>query len=329
MKEFYVKPDLVVAETDDELIVYEPPKMPFWKKLLIYCAVWFVIILGACFVTHSIVNQYNASTPKTAMDNYVALAKHEIFFDAISNAIPDHNNRHEPLYSTAGRISDLYTSPLTYVKLASEYTNENPVYVVRHNGENMFKVTLEYGNSTGFMGFKSYRVKKSELINDTVLNFQDYYVVFPSDSYVFINERKLQSQLTGVYEMFDIFGNENYYGIVLKDMLLEPKVMAQRYDYMTFLASSIPVNRVGNYFVFPYNGGELQTYKITVPKGALVSIGGKLVSDFFISETIEVDANEMTVYTVPTVCGEQPVRVQYNEKALELIQDGNSFTVEY
>ncbi len=326
MKEFYVKPELVVAETDDELIVYEPPKMPFWKKLLIYCAVWFVIIFGACFATLSIANQYNAATPKTAMDNYMALAKHEIFFDAISKAIPNYDNKHEPLYSTAGRITDLYTSPLTYVKLANEYTDENPVYVIRHNGENMFKVTLEHSDSTGFMGFNGYRVKNTELINDRVLNFQDYYVVFSSDSYVFINERKLQSQLTGVYEMFDIFGDENYYGIVLKDMLLEPKVMAQRYDYMTFLTSSVPATRIGNYFIFPYTGGELQTYTITVPEDALVAIGGKLVSDFFISETKEIDGTNMTVYTVPTVSGEQTVRVQYNDKTINVIQDGNEFT---
>ena len=329
MKEFYIKPELVVAETDDEFIVYEPPKMPFWQKLLIYCAAWFVIIFCACFATLSITNQYSAATPKAAIDSYMALAKHEIFFDAISNAILDYNSKHEPLYSTAGRISDLYTSPFTYVKLASEYTEENPVYVIRHDGENMFKVTLEHSNSTGFMGFKGYRVKSTELINDGVLGFHDYYVVFSSDSYIFINERKLQSQLTGVYEMFDIFGNDSYYGIVLENMMLEPKIMAQRYDYMTSLMSSIPANRVGNYFIFPYTDGEFKTYTITVPENALVSIGGKLVSDFFISETKEIDGNRMTVYIVPTVCGEQPVRVQYNGKAINVIQDGNNFTVEY
>ncbi|MBE6679914.1 MAG: hypothetical protein E7598_05250 [Ruminococcaceae bacterium] len=326
MKENYIKPELVVAETDDELIVYEPPKTPFWQKLMIYCIIWLVLIFGACYLTLSIVAQYEASLPQTAINSYISQAKHEIFFDAISTAIPNHDNRHEPTYSTAGRISDLYTSPLTYVKLANEYTEENPVYVIRHNGDNMFKVTLERGESTGFWGFEGYRVQKNELINDSVLNFKSYCVVFSSSSYVFINERKLQSQITGVYEMFDIFGTDGYYGIVLKDMLMEPKVMAQKYDYMSFLTTSIPVQRVDNYFMFPYNG-QFNTYTITAPETALVAIDGKLVSDFFISETKEIDGVSMKVYTVRTVWGTPPVRAQYNGKEVQVLQNGNEFTV--
>lgn len=327
MKEFYIKPELVVSETDDALIVFEPPKMPFWQKLTIYCLVWLVLIFGVGYATLEIVTQYNESTPTYAMDKYMALAKQEIFFDAISSALPNFDNRHEPTYSTSGRISDMYTSPLKYVKLANEYTEENPVYVIRHNGENMFKITLERGEATGFMGFEGYRVKKSELINDSLLTFNDYCVVFSSDSYIFINERKLQPQLTGVYEMFEIFGNENYYGIVLNDMLLEPKVMAQRYDRNSTAMASIPVSRVDNYFIFPYNKDNFLTYTVTAPSDALIAIGGKLVSDFFITETKEVDGEEFKVYTIHTVCGEQKVRAQLGNKEVEVIQDGNSFTV--
>ncbi len=327
MKEFYVKPELVVAETDDEIIVYEPPKMPFWQKLAIYCAAWLVIVFGACYLTFSITVQYNESMPKTTMDNYMSLAKHEIFFDALSNALPNYESRYEPMYSTAGRISDLYTSPLTYVKAANEYTDENPVYIIRHNGNDMFKVTLEHGESTGFMGFIGYRIKKSELINSEVINFKDYCVVFSSDSYVFINERKLESQITGVFELFDVFSDNKYHGIVLNDMLLEPKVMAQRYDYMSFLTTSVPLQRIDNYFLFPAGQDSFETYTIIVPTDALVAIGDKLVSDFFITETKEIDGKEMKVYTVNTVCGEQKVRAQYGGKEVEVIQNGNSFTI--
>ncbi len=318
MKDFYVKPELVVAETDEEFIVFEPPKMPFWQKLLIYCSIWLVLTFIVSVFTHSVCKQYAAAQPETAITSYMSLAKQEIFFDAISSAMPGHDNKYEPTYSTAGRIANMYTSPLSFAKLSNEFTEENPVYIIKHNGENMFKVTLEYGDPTGFMKFRGYRVMKTELVNENLLTLNSYNVVFSSDSFVFINERKLDSQLTGVFEMFDVFGNNNYYGIVLKDMLLEPKIMVQRFNYTNYTTTTLDCKRVDDYFIFPYKGGELHTVKFSAPSGATVKIGDKEVSDFFITSTEIVNGVEMSVYTVPTVYGEQPVTAYINEKEVEV-----------
>ncbi len=328
MKKFYVDPELVVSETEDEYIIYEPPKMPFWQKLSIYCSIWLAVIIAALFFTLSAVKQYDRSMPRHTMDDYISLSKQEIFFDAISTALPKFSSRYEPTYSTAGRISDMYTSPLTYIKLANEYTDENPVYMVQHAGENMFKVTLERADSTGFMKFPGYRVKHTELVNENLLSFNDYYVVFSSDSFVFINERKLESKLSGVFEMVDIFGGTGYYGIMLKDMLLEPKISAQRYDRISTSTTPLSVQRFGNYFMFPISSDTFFTYTITAPANALITIGGQIVSDFFVTKTSEVDGKEIKVYTVPTVCGEQVVRAQIGKKEVTVLQDGCSFTVQ-
>lgn len=325
MKEFYKPPEVITPDMEAELIFVESEKTPFWKKLLIYCAVWLVIICIACGFMWSVMSQYEASLPTTAMDEYIVSSRQDMFFFATSSLLDEIDNKFENSYDCASKLSKNYSGTLTYTKLTTEYTYENPTYIISHNGENLFKVTLEHDEETGFMKFKKYAVKSVELLKPDLITFDSYKIVFASNMLVHINNTSFGTSLDE-YERVDIFGRSDYYGIVVDNFVHEPEVVALSYIYEEAPEKVITAKRVGNYYIFERDGEETSTLTITAPTDAIVSIDEKQVSKLFATKQYTAGSTEMTVYTVPTVFEAKKITVTLDGKPLELIQNGLSFT---
>lgn len=325
-KKIYEAPEEISPDMDAEVVFVPPRGTPFWKKLLSYLGVWLIIITIACMLMWSVMSQYEAALPHTAMDEYIQSSRQEMFFLSISKMFNGIDNKFESAYDVSSKLSKEYSGTLTYTKLTSEYTHENPVYIIKHGGENLFKVTLEEGLETGFMKFKDYRVKSIELVKSDLFTFKSYKIVFASNMLVHINNTSLGTTLADL-ERVDIFGADDYYGIVVKNFAYDPEIVALSYVYADTPEKVISARRVGDYYIFEREGEEMHTLTITAPTEAEVAIDDKVVTSEFATEQYVADNGQsITVYTVPTVFNAKNLTVKLNGKPLEVKQDGLTFT---
>ena len=322
MKQFYEPPELITPDMEAEIVFVAPAGTPFWKKLLIYCAVWVAIIGIACGVMWSIMRQYEEALPATAMDEYIESSRQDMFFFALSDMFDEIGNRFESAFDTASTISRDFPGELTYSKLATEYTYDRPVYIIKHNGDNLFKVTLAEGEETGFMKFNKFFVDKVELIKPEMFTLSSYKVVFSSNMLIYINNTSLGTNLDK-YEKIDIFGESNYHAVNLTNFICEPQIVALEYLNEIEPDNVVDVKRVGDFYIFERKDEPLTTLKITVPTGTTVKIDGKTVSDMFISEAyIEPKTqSEMTVYVIPTVYSVSDVSASKDGEIINLIKE--------
>ncbi len=329
MKEFYEEPEFITPDMEAELIFIPPEGTPFWKKLLTYCFVWLVVIIIACGLMWTVLDQYEASLPETAMDEYILTSRQDMFFFAISALYDKIDNRFENAYDSASAISKNFNGALTYEKFDSEYTDETPVYIIRHNGEDLFKVTLEHDEETGFMKYKDYAVNRVELLNSEFLTHNSYKLVFASNMLININSTSLGTELDE-FEKVDTFGGENYYGVVINDFIIEPEIVALMYKntYSEFPDKVVTAKRVNNYYIFERDDDQTYTLTITVPANATVQIDGAEVADSFVTKRFTEGDAELKVYTVPTVFSHEEVTAAVNGRAIELVNDGYAYTAQ-
>ena len=336
MKEPYIKPNLIVRETDTEIIVFEPPKMSFGKKLGIYLSLWIVLTIAACLVAWSAVTQFDRAQPIYTIEQYSASSKQDLFFSAISGTEFDKGNEYETAYELAGMLAQHYQNKFSYTEDETEYTTKNPVYIIKHNGTDLFKVVLEQQKPTGLFGFTNYAVKKIELLDTSKLEFNAYRFVFPSNAYVFINGHRLDKSISDKYVMFDIFESErpdllnkgyyeeksnNYYGIVIENFAFEPTVTSRQF-ISSEQTAELECRRDGNYFIFDYPGARLYSMIISTPENSDVYINNRLVSDMFLTgSSVYGESLNMKEYTIPTVYGNSKIQALIGESMLTIVAD--------
>ena len=228
------------------------------------------------------------------------------------------------LYESASKLSKKFNGTLTYVA-ADEYTDEKPVYIIRHDGENLFKVKLEKDTETGFAGFKNYTVTKTELIKSDFISLKSYKLIFAANMLIHINNKSLETSLDG-FERVDIFGRSDYYGIVLSGFVTEPEIVAVVYKYANSPDKISSPRRIGDYYIFEREGEEMHTVTISAPAEAEVKIDSKTVSKLFETKRYVSDNTEMITYTVPTVCAAKSISATLNGEPLEIVQNGMWFT---
>ncbi len=324
MKDFYEAPEVVTSDMEAELIFVPPEGSPFWKKLLIYCTVWIVIIALSCALLWSVIGQYEKSLPNTAMDKYILSSRQDMFFHAISSLYDAIDNKYESAYDSASILSKNFNGELTYIA-TDEYTDDMPVYIIRHNGENLFKVKLERDAETGFAGFKNYAVTEVELVKSDFINLKSYKLIFAANMLININNTSLDTNLDG-FERIDIFGRSDYYGIVLSGFVTEPEIVAVVYKYANSPDKISSPRRLNDYFIFERDGEEMYTLTISVPANAEVKIDNKTVSKFFETKHFTDGGKEMVTYTVPTVFAAKTITATLDGVPLELEQNGMWFT---
>ena len=322
MKQFYEPPELITPDMEAEIVFVAPSGTPFGKKLLTYCLVWLAVIGIACGLMWSVMQQYEEALPATAMDEYIESSRQDMFFFALSDMFDKIDNRFESAFETASTISKEYSGTLTYSKLATEYTHDRPVYIIQHNGENLFKVTLSEGEETGFMKFNNFFVDKVELIKTDILDLSSYKIVFASNMLIYINSTALGTSLDK-YEQIDVFGESQYLAIKLANFTCEPQIVALEYLNEVVPDKVVNAKRVSDFYIFELADDPLTTVTVTVPTGSVVAIDDKTVSDVFISETYTDigTQTEMTVYTIPTVYRAYTISASKDGKNLPLIEE--------
>lgn len=293
-----------------------PPRLSFGQKMVIYIAVWVVLILAACGVMWNMMQQYEEAQPWYAVENYITTSGQSAFFSALNDAHPNADNPYESLYEIAGVLSAKYTGRISYKKLIREYTYEQPVYLLYCGEENLLKVTLEQHEETGFLGLLGYRVCKTELVASDLLSFTSYGLVFPTDATVFVNGKALRTEDLPKNSPVQVFGDGAYTACLLENFFAKPTVKVKlNGDLLTPLE--------GEHFFFDYPEPGMRTLRITAPKGAAVRIDGERVSDFYITGASACEPDrfgatvEMAEYTVPTVTGRGAVTVALDGKALQ------------
>ncbi len=294
---------------------------PFWKKLLVYVAVWIVIIVACCCVMWNIMKQYEAAQPWYTVEEYITSSGQFAFYTAITKAYGDSVSQYESLYETAIGISGNYLGKLSYKKLVREYTYENPVYLIHSENKNLMKLTLQRGAPTGFMGFTGYSVYNVELIAPDLLNFENYALIYPAGSVIYVNGKEYEPEET---EQYAVFGSDEYEVYVISNMLTRPTVkLKYTKDDEDFVS---PLE--GHHFIFDYPHPKLRTVTATVPEGATVYIDGQKVPEGFISEETKSEPDRfgntvpMVKYTVPTVAGEGEITASAEDKYLTAVTGG-------
>lgn len=315
-------------QLEDEIIEYPNdfsyPRLPFWQKLLIYIAVWAVLIAAACGVMWNIMQQYEISQPWYAVENYITSSGQSAFYSALLKAYPETENTYESIYEVAGKLSAEYTGRVSYKKLIREYTYENPVYLLHSEDTNLLKITLEQGEKTGFLGLRGYRICETELVASDLLSLKNYGLVFPTGAQVFVNGKHLSEEDLTENAVFPLFGDGAFTACLLENFFERPTIN------VLLDGKDIPAKE-GDHFIFdPENA--LRTLHITAPEGAVVRIDSERVSDFFITGETNSEPDHfgntvpMVEYTVPTVIGKGVVTMAQDGKALQTVTANETAT---
>ncbi|MBQ4599964.1 MAG: hypothetical protein IJB19_08635 [Clostridia bacterium] len=303
------------------------PRLAFWKKLLIYCGVWLVLIGAACAVMWNVMEQYEAAQPWYAVEEYLHTSTQSAFYTALLSAYPDTQNPYEPIYEIAGDLSAKYGSTLTYSKLIREYTYETPVYLLQSGDTKLLKLTLTQGEKTGFLGLRGYRVRSTELVASELFELRSYGLVFPSGAEVQVNGKALSVDTIAAESAFTAFGSGDFTVCMLENFFERPTVK------VVYAGIELTESGSGD-FLFDYPEGKLRTLTITAPADAIVRIDGKRVSEYFRTETSVSEADpfgatvELCTYTVPTVSGEGLVTVTLDGVSLQAEQNENVWTAQ-
>ncbi len=282
--------------------IYIRPRMPFWKKILIYCSVWLVLIGAACAVMWDMMVQYEEAQPWYTVEEYLENSTQAAFYTALLSAYPDVQNTYEPIYEIARSLSAKYGGDLTYTKLIREYTYEQPVYLLQSGDQKLLKLTLSQGAETGFLGLVGYRVHSIELVASDLFTLQSYGLAFPKGAEVHVNGKVLTKETLKAESAFSVYGEDGYSACMLENFFERP-IVKVTYDGKELTA------REGRDFLFDAPDAKLHTLTLTAPENAIVRINGKRVTDYFLTETAasEPDAFGATInlntYTIPTING--------------------------
>lgn len=302
------------------------PRFAFWKKLVIYCAVWLVLIVSACSVMWNVMVQYETAQPWYAVEAYLQTAAQSAFHTALRSAYPDTGNPYESIEAIADELSEKYGKDLTYTKLIREYTYETPVYLLQSGDTKLLKLTLAQGEETGFLGLRGYRVETVELVASELFDLRSYGLVFPTGAEVHINGKALTEDTLAAESAFTVFG-DGFTACMLENFFERPAVKVV-YD-----GTELREGGSGD-FLFDYPESRLRTLTVTAPAEAVVRIDGKRVSDHFLSETVTSAPDpfgatvELCTYTVPTVSGEGTVTAALDGVTLQAEQTDSIWAVQ-
>ena len=157
----------------------------FSRFLVIYSTVFLVIIAVALVFFWKYIAAYEISRPEHEMDD-VVLAMETVdgstalAADFVVSEFEDKDTVFSEIYSTY-----IEGQSCTFRKMAGEYTDDAPVYVLRAASTDLFKVSLKTkGNNAAGYGFQLWEVSTLELLED---NTRTVTVEVPPDTSVSVN----------------------------------------------------------------------------------------------------------------------------------------------
>ena len=157
----------------------------FSRFLVIYSAAFLVIIAVALVFFWKYISAYEISRPEHEMDDVVLAMETVDGSGALAadfkvSEFEDKDAVFNEIYSTY-----IQGQSCTFRKMAGEYTDAAPVYVLRAGSTDLFKVSLEpKGENAAGYGFQLWEVSTLELLED---NTRTVTVEVPPDASVSVN----------------------------------------------------------------------------------------------------------------------------------------------
>ncbi len=158
----------------------------FSRFLVIYSAAFLVIVAVGLVFFWKYIAAYEISRPEHEMDDVVLAMETVNGSSALAadfkvSDFEDKDTVFSDIYSTY-----IEGQSCTYRKMAGEYTDDAPVYVLRAGSTDLFKLSLKpKGENAAGYGFQLWEVSSLELLKD---NTRTVTVLVPPDSAVKIND---------------------------------------------------------------------------------------------------------------------------------------------
>ncbi len=299
-------------------------KSSFFKKLLIYCAVWLVLILAASAVMWSIMLQYEAAQPQKAIEELLVQDRQQLFTTALESSFGDVKNEYEPHSEVAKMLAEKYSGELSYSRYVHEYTHDAPAYIIKDGDKGLFKIKLKVGEKTGFFGLYGFTCDSIELLSDVVQN-STYSVIYPKDAVVTVNGKELSGESQSYLDAYS-FGHDDFSIATLENFFIKPTLN------VTLDKKELSEKDNGSLIVFDYPDERIQTLTVSVPSSAAVTVNERPLEHSFLTETkiTEADAlgktEELSIYSFPTA-GEIKIDAIYGGKRIALENDGGVFSL--
>lgn len=251
----------------------------FWKGVIIFAAVFILLIAAALVVFWNYIAAFDRSLPETAVRNFIDAAGEAYWLDGVKSAAYLNVSEFEDEGAIVDKflLSAIEGKEFSFRKYTAEYTDEVPVYIISAGSTDFCRVELSpvEGRSAGF-GMKLWQVSKVELLESFLklesrtvrLNVKEDssvrlngievgrdYVLPDSDSYV------ADYCIEGIYDD---------YTLEVLDAGGEPEE---------------PVSVSGDSYFFPVPGKAEFTFNISAPSGAVVTVGGVTLAEDSIVST--------------------------------------------
>lgn len=246
----------------------------FSRFLLIYAAVFLVIIAIGLTFFWKYIAAYEISRPENAMNDLTLLMSDnngtenlEKYFEV--SEFEDKDAVIDKIYST-----HLQGQTYTYRKMPGEYSDDSPVYILRSGTTDLFKVNLQQnGDNAAGYGFQLWEVSAIALLKD---NAKTITIEAPQSAAVSINGKVVSKDYITEdqveYENLSKFEND------LKDSVYRVLYSIDGiYDEVSVSAvdeqgSELTAETAeGNKFVY---GSNRLSVKVTAPADAVISING-------------------------------------------------------
>ena len=281
-KENYHEEGLSETEAAEDEINYVQPNESsrrkkrvgkFGRFLIIYSAVFLVLIAIGLTFFWKYISAYEISRPEHVIDDFILSMQNENGTDTLREhfQVSEFENKD----AVFDKISSTYFKgqDCSYRKMAGEYTDNSPVYIIRAGGADLYKVTLEpKGEKAAGFGFQLWEVSGIALMDSSTRTIT---IEAPADTTIKVNDIDVPgSYITDDHVAYDANMDENRFNAdsyrvlyTINGIYDEVTVSAIDPEGTELTAEDTDDNK------FVYDSNRL-TVKVTAPSDAVITVNG-------------------------------------------------------
>ena len=265
--------DLQTDDIGDERKGRKKRASKFGRFLLIYSAVFLVLLAIGLTFFWKYIAAYEISRPEHVIDDFILSMENEDGTDTLRALFKV--SEFEDKDAVFDKISGTYFKGqnCTYRKMPGEYTENSPVYIVRSGTADLFKVKLnpKGENAAGF-GFQLWEVSSLELVEGSTRTIT---IEVPSDAAIKVNDIEVpETYITNNQVEYDKNAEENRFNADSYRVLY---AIDGIYDKVTVSAVDAKGTELTSEYAddskFVYDANRM-TIKVTAPSDAIVTING-------------------------------------------------------
>lgn len=314
-------------------------KHRFAIALLIYCSALTIVFAAGLFVLWRYLVAYEKSLPDTAVEEFIE----GIDADFIQSMLSEIAAPYVTPFEDADEIIRNIASSLDYdslicIKDRTEYTSDNPVYVIMSGSRKLFRVWLvKSGEPLGF-GLYPFKAGGFDIYSDTLFKPEfSINAAIPEGAVIYVNgiavdEKyavgKMTSNDFSTLENPEVYSEWTKYKI--KNLYFEPQYHVELDGVHLDWAKSHDT------YVFFEPGTGIADYTLTVPKKADVTVNGRSIGDEYLTSGGSYDTNgyetkgeEYKVYTFTGLFTPPDITIKIGDKEYIPVRDDLTYTLDY